>query len=210
MRDGEVAWYHYTYETIIDSENNKMRIVGKMLDITTRKIEETALLEKSEVDTLTGVYNRAATENYIRNHLLTVSEREKCALLVIDIDNFKAVNDNLGHICGDKCLRDIGETLGSVFRSGDIVGRIGGDEFFVFLNDCKNADFIEQKATEVCTALVKEYGNDDVQVQVSASVGVAFFPEHGTDFHTLYEKADKALYVAKGSGKNRFAIFGEN
>ncbi len=207
LRDGETAWYLYSCETLYDAQGNKSRMVGKMLDVTDKKFEIEMLKEKSEVDLLTGVYNRMTTENYISEYLVEAPDDKKCALIIIDLDNFKQINDTFGHLYGDECLEDVGFILKKMFRSIDIIGRIGGDEFFVFVKGYVDLTVLTNKVEKLCTNLAKTYSYNGKDVSISASVGVALYPKHGKDFKTLYEKADTALYKSKNVGKNTYFIY---
>ncbi len=175
--------------------------------ITNHKLEIQALRATAEIDLLTGIYNRMATELYIKKHLTLTGTHTKCALLIIDLDNFKQINDCFGHVYGDECLKEVGLKLKNIFRKNDIVGRVGGDEFFVFIKDYETLNLIQKKSIEICTALTKTYEKNNVSIKISASIGVCLYPEHGTSFDTLYEKADIALYKAKSNGKNNYYIF---
>ncbi len=206
---GETAYYLYTGRVVCTGSGDNCHMVGKMIDITSKKLELDALKLKSEIDQLTGIYNKTATERYIYDYLKNPTKHSKSALLVIDLDNFKQINDNFGHIYGDKCLSDIGHILRSTFRTSDILGRIGGDEFFVFIKEYDTIDLIKRKAMELNKSLQLNYELDGVSVDLSSSIGIALYPEHGDSFKDLYEKADKTMYSIKQKGKNNFALYGE-
>ncbi len=210
LPSGEIVWYLCNYKHFTDASGIKYRTVGKMTDITTHYLEVQNLKEKAETDLLTGVYNRVASEHYIQHYLDDAGKNIQCAFLIIDLDNFKAVNDTLGHLMGDVCLQEVGSSLKQMFRDKDIIGRIGGDEFSVLIKEYKTLELIERKAQEICTAFCKTYEKDGMCVSISASVGIALYPEHGTDFNGLYKKADNALYQMKHTGKNHFTIYKES
>jgi len=129
--------------------------------------------------------------------------------MFIDIDNFKGVNDSLGHLYGDSILIQLADTLKPMFRTNDIIGRIGGDEFFVFLKDLYSEKLISDKAKEICKQFHRVYEENGVSCEISASIGIAVFPKHGYTLDTLYRNADTALYLSKEKGKNGFTIFDE-
>lgn len=170
---------------------------------------------KADIDQLTGVCNKHAFEEYIET---TLEERQRketpFAVILLDIDNFKGVNDTLGHAYGDKVLTGVGEILRSTFGEQDCVGRIGGDEFCVCLNleKFKNTDYmpyISEKCSLLCEAFHKNYTGDNGDYKISASIGVSVFPEHGDHFMKLYKHADTALYYSKKHGKDTYTVFKE-
>mgnify|MGYP002870101953 CR=1 FL=1 len=133
------------------------------------------------------------------------------AFYIIDLDNFKKVNDTLGHIVGDFVISDVAQKLCTVFSENDFVGRIGGDEFAAFLKLSGNGtqigrQIIQAKASAVCTIVDEVYSNDDHDVNVTASIGVALFPAQGRTFDDLYKAADAELYKSKNKGKNQYHI----
>jgi diguanylate cyclase (GGDEF)-like protein len=156
---------------------------------------------------MTGLYNKTTTgkliNDWIHNHRSGAG-----TLMMIDIDNFKDVNDKFGHLYGDMILKKLAEDLKLMFRSNDIVGRVGGDEFFVFLKKLSSERLVEEKATEICKLFNNVYQEEDTLCKISASVGIALFPKHGNSLDTLYKKADMALYMRKEKGKNGFNIYG--
>ncbi len=210
LADGESIWYMYSCKTVCDVIQNGCHIVGKMIDITKRKVELEDLKIKSEMDQLTGIYNKIATERYIHEYLKITSYQDKSALFVIDLDNFKQLNDTFGHLCGDQVLIKIGGILRNTFRTGDIVGRLGGDEFFVFIKNYGNRNILEEKAESLCNELKQSVEENGLAVDISASIGISLFPNHGTNFQTLYQKADEALYRVKAKGKKGFSFYEEN
>lgn len=171
------------------------------------------LKERADTDTLTDILNKSAFQETVSGILKKMGDQESCALFIIDLDNFKLVNDNLGHAVGDQVLAEVADKLKRIFRDSDLVGRIGGDEFAAFLRCPANQGYdmealVHNKAAAIVAVLNKVYEADGNQVEVSASVGMAIYPEHGRDYKTLYENADKALYSAKRGGKNRYETYG--
>ena len=165
------------------------------------------LEEKSNLDALTKAFNRRALENYLEK--LTQKEHIKrdLHLLMIDIDNFKQINDKYGHVAGDKILVFIAHTLKKTLRDGDKVFRFGGEEFVVILNriDTQNCIKIAERILQLISSNKLIYKNDTIQVTVSAG-GTKFVP--GDTPESILERADKALYEAKRSGKNKFVSYG--
>ena len=162
----------------------------------------------TERDLLTGVYNKVSGVSIAENELRINSENSMHALFVIDIDNFKGINDNLGHAVGDEVIIEAAKSISGIFRDSDIVSRFGGDEFVVFASHIKDAAFVGRKAEEICNALRKDYGEDDNKQSISASVGIACFPANGKSYADLFDRADEALYSVKKRGKNGYEIYG--
>jgi diguanylate cyclase (GGDEF)-like protein len=125
------------------------------------------------------------------------------------MDNFKAINDNFGHMEGDATLSRLADELSKLFRTGDIVGRLGGDEFFVFMAHCTDRKAPLAKTEQIGELFHTIYRLNEAIFCVSASVGIAMFPEQGITFTQLYRSADDALYEAKRRGKNGYALLNE-
>ena len=152
---------------------------------------------QAATDELTGLPNRREFSSQLRAHLARAGEAdEPLALLIIDIDRFKELNDALGHHAGDAVLAQIGPRLRSVLRTDDIVARLGGDEFAVLLPGTRSA---EEIADRIAQAFDHRFPVEAIDVQIGASVGIAVFPQHGHDAGTLMRHADVAMYQAKTS-----------
>ena len=194
-------WYECQYQALYDKRNQPVMLIGKLSDIMEKKEKERGLRKRSETDPLTGLYNRAAAESRIQRRL---REPETAGFfLMIDIDNFKQVNDRNGHAVGDRLLARISATLRSAFRGEDVIGRVGGDEFVIFVaTQDKNAveNRIRALLREIA-GLQLEGGQDAL---VSCSVGAACFPRDGSDYGALFRAADHMMYLAKRSGKNTY------
>ena len=165
---------------------------------------EEELRQRAAIDALSGLLNRDTLETCIKRRLDRMHPGESCALFIVDLDNFKRVNDTLGHQAGDQAIRETARQLSRLFRASDIVGRLGGDEFLAFMKNVRNRDMVVNK----CEALRREIKKDIVLGQGEAatlSMGVAF-AQKGQDYMMLYEKADTALYVVKEHGRNGFEI----
>lgn len=168
--------------------------------------QNSLLKEKSETDSLTGIFNRGACKELISNYIENKSNDLYGAFFIIDIDNFKGVNDNLGHKIGDDVLKDLADNLKRLFRKSDIVGRWGGDEFIVFMKDLdfSNLHVASKIATNLCNTMNKTVTYNDISQNISLSIGIVFTKDN-INFTELYQKADEVLYTVKENGKNGFS-----
>lgn len=206
--DDEYIWYQMNLTSIAGIEGYVTRIVGRMLNINEAKNREQALQALATTDGLTRIYNRNAVVDGI-NDFFKQSENSDAihALMIIDLDNFKSVNDCLGHSHGDKILQECASILMKSFRRLDIVGRIGGDEFVVLAKDLQQISNIDVIASKLVDKLQWELPYQGECVKVSGSVGIAVFPYHGTCYEEIFDKADEALYSVKANGKGGYRIF---
>lgn len=166
------------------------------------------LENKADTDQLTGLSNKLATERKIKDYMAQNPDKQSM-MFILDIDNFKKINDTMGHAFGDEVLRSLGNQIGSIFRATDIIGRVGGDEFMVFLKDIPTDETILKEARKVETFFKSFQAGEYVKYKATASIGVAVFPQEGADFEALYKAADQGLYKAKKRGKNQLAFYSE-
>ena len=159
------------------------------------------LEEKADSDLLTGLGNKLATERRIKEYMADYPD-SLAVMFVLDIDNFKKINDTMGHAFGDEVLRELGRQIGVNFRVTDIIGRTGGDEFTIFLKNLKDDSNPIREAQKLEYFFRHFQVGDYVKYSATASIGAAVFPADGSDFETLYKAADAALYKAKKRGKN--------
>lgn len=173
----------------------------------------TSLNRRARMDMLTGILNKRSFESMVDTIVKRASDGERYAFMLFDIDNFKGVNDNYGHASGDKILSGVGEVMRKTFRTDDLLGRVGGDEFCVFMNitgaDKDHTDLIDKKCRELGTSINALKTDEISEGTVSASIGVAVYPENAKSFSELYKLADSALYSSKNKGKNTFTIYAE-
>lgn len=188
------------------SEDNSVRMTIYRQNIDEVKRQETKLFEQMQSDPLTGLYNKAATEEMISEQVKGAEPGSSYAFLILDIDNFKHVNDTLGHSAGDFVISQFAQNIQSHFREGDIVGRIGGDEFAVFI-PFTGMESLEKKVQQLVADLHTCITTEAGKCNVSASVGIAIYPGSGMDFETLYKNADLALYKTKKREKNGYTVF---
>lgn len=205
---GEEKWYRIHINSIWDKENYgvMLSIVGRMVSIDKMKREIGLWKRQAESDALTKLGNRAYGERLLQQ-MLCEPQKEKAAVMFLDVDNFKMVNDRHGHLFGDEVLCRIANEISKQFRIDDIVCRIGGDEFLIIMRNIKDSRLPLMKADELRAGIEKLGLEADVQVPLSISVGVSFYPVDGTDDAVLLYKADKALYEAKKRGKNNCVIY---
>lgn len=184
-----------------------MVAVFNVADRIRRKTKSAGLLHLAETDQLTNLYNKVTTEKKIKE-FIEQNPTTQSLLFVLDIDNFKKINDTMGHAFGDEVLRSIGHGIKMQFRASDIIGRVGGDEFIIFLKGLKDEEIIIREAKKV-ENFFKDFkaGKGYVKYSATASIGCAVFPRDAEDFEGMYKAADKALYKAKQRGKNQLAFY---
>lgn len=201
-------WCRIRMTAQYDEYHRPIKVIGVVVDIDQEKRRSMSLRKKAEQDALTGMYNKITTQELIQEYLQQ-EYYKNCALMIIDIDNFKLVNDTKGHLYGDAVLSDLSKTIRNSFRSTDIIGRIGGDEFMVFLKHTSSFEEIEKRASSMMKLIQKLRVANEQKIEISCSIGIAMAPKDGEDFTTLYQNADYALYQAKMQGKNQFTFYDE-
>lgn len=179
-----------------------VNILGKIRSNEKKK----QLEDKADTDLLTGLNNKLATERKIKEYMAQ-NPNSQCLMFLLDIDNFKKINDTMGHAFGDEVLRSLGLQIGAIFRASDIIGRIGGDEFMIFLKAVETKEAIQKEAKKVENFFKSFQAGEYVKYKATASIGAAIFPQEGSDFEALYKAADQGLYKAKKRGKNQLAFY---
>lgn len=164
------------------------------------------LEDKADTDLLTGLTNKLATERKIKDYMAKYPNSQSM-LFILDVDNFKKINDTMGHAFGDEVLRSLGQQITAIFRATDIIGRVGGDEFMIFLKGVSDDDSVRKEAKKVENFFHNFQAGEYVKYAATASIGVAIFPQEGNDFESLYKAADQGLYKAKKRGKNQLAFY---
>lgn len=205
---GESVWSMLALSAICNEDGAITQVVGNLEDISERKRAEETINRLAFYDTLTQLPNRHSFGEQLPRLLARANRRrEMVAICYLDLDRFKEVNDSLGHSMGDNLLKTAARRLQSVLREHDVVARLGGDEFALIipgLHDCSGAEVVASKIIEHMT---RPFRLDGRELSVTASMGMVFYPEHGTDADELLKKADIALYRAKGLGRNNFQVF---
>ena len=205
--EGRYCWSRIRATAVTDGDGRVSSLVGIVHDIDDLKSDALDMKKQAQRDELTKLLNKNSTQLEVVEYLGNREDRSLAAMLLLDLDNFKTVNDSLGHMYGDAVLTQVGNTLRNMFRSQDVVGRIGGDEFMILLKDLPNQEVIQDR----CKLLVETLGNQLAQLMpnlaVSVSVGAAVAPRDGVGFTELYRHSDEALYTAKRKGKNQYKIY---
>lgn len=208
--NGEEIWVKIYAKAILNEQGYLLRIVGSISDISQEKQKSLLLLERAQKDGLTNVYNRITLESLITKELEDMSKQ--CHIMfVIDIDDFKLINDTLGHSGGDEALTKFTNSLMSNFRKNDIIGRLGGDEFVVFMRypHQNPKQQIERKCHHFLSSISKIRLSKNEDYRIHCSIGVAVYPDDGKTYKELFDSADRNLYEAKKKGKNTYIYQGK-
>ncbi|MGA2372049.1 MAG: EAL domain-containing protein [Candidatus Korobacteraceae bacterium] len=205
--DGTVAFIYIQVDAAHERNGDPLNVFGTMQDITESK--NTAQVRYlAYYDALTGLPNRALLQDRITQVLaIARRHREKAALLFLDLDRFKTINDSLGHSIGDLVLKEVARQLNSCAREEDTVARLGGDEFVVLMTSLTDIADVAVAANRITEALRVESSVQGHLVRISCSLGISIFPDHGTDSETLLKSADAAMYCAKEAGRDNFQFF---
>ncbi len=207
-KDGEIYPQWLTITSVVNSQGNTTNFVGVFHDMTELKLHEEQLRYQAHHDALTGLPNRMLFRDRLGVSMAQARREErKVAVLFLDLDNFKRINDSLGHTVGDLLLKEVAVRLGHCIRAGDSVARYGGDEFIVLLDRIDHEEDAVLAAQRIIAALAPAVLLHDREFYLTVSVGIAFFPEDGQDQEALIKNADTAMYRAKDKGKNTYEIF---
>jgi diguanylate cyclase (GGDEF)-like protein/PAS domain S-box-containing protein len=208
---GLTAWVMLQAEPVFDDRRQLSGFIGSVTDISQRKRSEEEIRRIAYYDTLTKLPNRAFFIEQLRRTLATAKRSgRRAALLFCDLDNFKDVNDSLGHDKGDLLLQEIAERLSACIRQGDTLSRLGGDEFVLLLPAVKADRDAVMVARKIKEQLARPFDLAGHEVYTSPSIGIAFYPDDGDTVSTLLKHADMAMYAAKARGRNRYQFFSED
>lgn len=199
-----IIWHRTKYKSVAGSSGRIIRIIGRIYNIDKEKKIRSQLEEKARRDPMTRLLNKQALREDVEEFFAEKPEGVQ-AFMVIDIDNFKKVNDTFGHFFGDAIIKEFSEKISEKFRGMDIIGRVGGDEFVVCMK-YTTVEHAKAKAKSLCESVEKTYVGNRAEHTVTCSVGIAFYGEDGRDYETLFRKADMAMYQAKVSGKNGYQV----
>lgn len=178
-------------------------VIGKFIDIDEEYREREKLRIASQADSLTGLYNKGSVEKRIKSQIAN-NPNAPYLCWILDLDDFKLINDSHGHFCGDRLLQIVAQRLQGSFRKTDILGRIGGDEFLIFATTNADFDWQMDKANALISLFREPVTLEEHTIIPSVSIGISRYPHDGDNFTELYQNADKALYRAKAAGKNSF------
>lgn len=200
--DGQWLWCHAQQTALLNSSQVCIKALGRITDVDAETRVLYQLREDMQRDPFTGLYNKVATAALVDDVLCQMEEAgdhdKVAALCIVDVDNFKCVNDRLGHEKGDEVLKSLSESLAAIFRQSDIVGRVGGDEFVVFIRDASKMKVLAHKMELVMESMRRTlYATNGEEFHLSASIGIALCPKDGWRYIQLYPRADRALYRSK-------------
>ncbi len=206
--DGHIFPTWESVTVIRDSEGNIIQYVSIFSDISKRKADEELIRYQANYDSLTELPNRTLFLDRIELAINQAKRNKKrVALMLLDLDRFKWINDTLGHKAGDLLLRDVAKRLNSVIRGSDTVARLGGDEFILILPDLEKGVYAEIVAKKIFSAFSEHVDIEGNEVIISASIGISVYPDDGSDSQSLQKNADSAMYAAKEAGRNRYHYF---
>lgn len=207
-RDGDSLWIMSTLSLTRDDKDQPIHIILQIQNITLQKKAEERLRHMAYHDPLTGLANRNKLEQFI-NHILASARRQKQALAVLflDLDRFKNINDTIGHEAGDLLLQIVAERLRNTVRNTDMVARLGGDEFVLLITDVKKTESVALIAQKILENVLKVIVIKGQEIYITTSIGISLYPYDGQNMQTLMKNADLALYRAKEHGRNNYQFY---
>ncbi|WP_320174497.1 GGDEF domain-containing protein [Maridesulfovibrio sp.] len=206
-KDGSTFWASETIMAVEDEDGHIVRMDGFLMDISERKEHEETMRRLAMFDNLTGLPNRVLFDDRLKQALSHANRnRMKVAILYADLDNFKQVNDELGHMAGDTVLKDVAGRFSDCLRTSDTLSRIGGDEFIFILQDVGTCAEIEVVAQRIIDSMRAPFYVGEKIYRIGVSIGISIFPDNGEEKEKLIRIADEAMYKAKNQGKNGYAF----
>ena len=207
-KSGEIYWEEAHIAPVKDAGGRTTHYVAVKLDISGRKEAQQRLVYMAHHDPLTNLPNRSLFFDLVAQGLALARRNETMmALMYIDLDRFKPINDNYGHEAGDVVLQHVARRMSDCVRDSDRVARIGGDEFVVLLLDVANEEAAVMVAEKIRASLSQPFDVAGKMLSISSSIGIAIYPEHGSDSDELARNADSAMYHAKQSGRDNVKVF---
>lgn len=211
-QDGYWVWIQAAgaVVSVDETSNEPLRLCGTHQDISERKLQEEHILHQAHFDSLTELPNRFLALDRL-SQLLSEAQRKQeiIAVLFLDLDDFKKINDTLGHDTGDKLLKETASRLHSVVRTGDTVGRLGGDEFIILLSGISQASDVQPVAEALLNQFTDTFRIDSRELVLTASIGISIYPDDGKSLSELLGNADSAMYNSKDQGRNTYSYFTE-
>ena len=204
---GRYLWLRFRATAIRDEAGQLVRICGIIINIDAEKQAEQALRDQAKRDSLTKLLNKDASRRQAEEYFAQFASNLSCALLIIDLDDFKLVNDHHGHLFGDAVLTRAAGEIKKLFRTQDIIARIGGDEFMVLMRGISDRKIVENRCARLIGIFRSVFREGHYRLPLSCSIGIALGPEHGKTYVELFRRADQALYQAKDQGKDSFCFY---
>ena len=207
-KNGSLLWFSVRALCVTDRLGEPLRVIGVVTDIDSEKKLELQLSERASYDFLSQLYNRSTFERELKSEIER-SAHAKVAVLFIDVDDFKFINDRFGHSVGDEVIKYVAGCIKQRVKGSGFAGRFGGDEFVLCITDPKQIEEIESLSLDLIDELYEGYHSElaNVSINVKASIGIAFFPEHGDDSDKIVAAADEAMYFVKKNGKANYHIY---
>lgn len=206
--DGIQDFLQLIKRPVYDEDGRVSGIIALINNITDYHLLKMELEKRAKTDALTGLLNKSAAQDLIRMMMANYrKEGEHSALLMIDADRFKEINDNFGHAEGDRVLAEVGRIIKNSCRAADVAGRIGGDEFTIFMRNIAGPDNACQLADRLQEQVCRAFDGSALAGRVSLSIGIALCPEHGERFDDLFKAADRALYLVKARGRGAYRVY---
>ncbi|MDD2373326.1 MAG: diguanylate cyclase [Syntrophomonas sp.] len=207
LTDGRVRWIQRLGIPVMDQAGKVKRLTGLIIDVSEQKQEEENIKQKAYYDTLTGLANRSMLEYYFA-HCQASSRHfaQNLAIVFIDLDSFKAVNDQFGHNTGDILLKMVAARLKNLLRGNDLLSRLGGDEFVVLLTRVSR-ESLTGVAERIMGTFAEPFEVEGYRLMIGASLGISIYPDDGEDLEILIHNADQAMYQAKNQGKNNYRFY---
>jgi diguanylate cyclase (GGDEF)-like protein/PAS domain S-box-containing protein len=210
-KNGSISWGYIQATSLYSKDGELIGYLGSLADVSELKKAQIQMENLAFYDPLTGLSNRRLFKNRLDKAVKSVQRTStSIALLFLDLDQFKRVNDTLGHDVGDSLLKEIANRLGQNVRENDTVSRIGGDEFTILLTDINNTNDVQIVANKILLSLSRPYILNGQEINSSVSIGITLTPEDSVDSNTLMKNADLAMYRAKELGRNNFQFFSED
>lgn len=210
-KNGDVYLEWLSIAAVLDDEGRTTHYVGIFSDLTSQKESEERLYHLAHYDILTDLPNRMLMQDTLRQALLRAKRHSHIvAVMFLDLDGFKVVNDTYGHSEGDRLLQKVAKRLGGCLRQSDTVARFGGDEFTIIIPDLESTEGLETVAQKIIDTIAVPVPLGDHEGHVTTSIGISFYPGDGVDVDTLIKRADIAMYYAKNHGKNQFRFYNQD